>query len=99
MDKREIIEALAREHRVEQICCAIAHERALTADMKDLAQTIYLVLLEYDEDKIVDLWESDRLGFFIARVIINQYRTRHSPFHDSIRRFRSLSKELIDIDG
>lgn len=97
MTKQAIIEALAREHRIEQMCCAIAHERTLTADMKDLAQTVYLVLLEYDEEKIVDLWNSGALGFFIARIIINQYRTRHSPFHDTIRRFRSLSEELRNI--
>ena len=94
MTKQAIIEALAREHRIEQMCCAIAHERTLTADMKDLAQTVYLVLLEYDEEKIVDLWNSGALGFFIARIIINQYRSTSSPFYKQIRKYASKAEEI-----
>ena len=30
---------------------------------------VYLILLEYDEDKLVDLWEHDQMSFFIARII------------------------------
>ena len=94
MTKQAIIEALAREHRIEQMCCAIAHERTLTADMKDLAQTVYLVLLEYDEEKIVDLWNSGALGFFIARIIINQYRSKSSPFYKQIRKYASKAEDI-----
>lgn len=41
-------------------------------DLDDLAQIIYLILLEYDEEKIVDLWENEQLNFFIVRIAKNQ---------------------------
>lgn len=93
MTKYEIVEALARERRVETMVQNIAHA-PLGDDLKDLAQMVYIVLLEYDYDKIADLWENRQMDFFIARVILNQYRTGHSPFHDLIRKPRELSDPL-----
>ena len=85
MTRQEIVAKLAQEGIVEQMCANIAHVRELTPDLKDLAQTIYLVLLEYDEEKIVDLWESNAIGFFIARIAANQYNSKTSPFYKLFR--------------
>lgn len=82
-----IIQTLAQERRVEALVENIAHH-SLTADLKDLCQMVYLVLLEYDDDKILDLWENDQINFFLARVIINQYRSSNSPFHTIFRKFQ-----------
>ena len=87
MNKQTIIETLAKEKRVEALVENIAHH-SLTADLKDLCQMVYLVLLEYDDDKILDLWENDQINFFLARVIVNQYRSSNSPFHYLFRRFQ-----------
>ena len=94
MTRAEIVEALAKGHVVEDMCKTIAHASELTADLKDLAQAIYLILLEYPEDKVVDLAKDESLRFFIARVIINQYRSGNSAYHKLFRRFRSLCEEL-----
>ena len=60
MTSREtIVETLARERRVEQMVVNIAHQ-TLTPDLEDLCQMVYLILLEYDEAKLQDLWENDR---------------------------------------
>lgn len=85
-----IIETLAREKRVEAMVENIAHQD-MTADLKDLCQMVYLVLLEYDEAKILDLWQNDQINFFLARVIINQYRSSNSPFHYLFRKFQERS--------
>lgn len=84
MTRGEIVEALAREGKVQTLVCNIAHS-PLTQDLQDLCQMVYLFLLEYDEDKIVDLWESDALGYFIARIVCNQFRTNKSAFRRAIR--------------
>lgn len=68
----------------------IAHH-SLTADLKDLCQMVYLILLEYDDAKILDLWENDQINFFLARIIINQYRSSNSPFHALFRKFQERS--------
>lgn len=85
-----IIETLAREKRVEALVENIAHH-ALTADLKDLCQMVYLILLEYDETKLLDLWENNQINFFLARIILNQYRSSNSPFHTIFRKFQERS--------
>lgn len=88
---------LANERRVEAMVENIAHH-ALTDDLKDLCQMVYVILLEYDEGKIRDLWDNGQINFFLARVIVNQYRSSNSPFHALFRKFRERCDSIgIDI--
>jgi len=89
-----MVEQMARERRVETMVENIAR-RSLTPELKDLAQMVYLILLEYDEDKLADLWENGQMNFFIARIIINQYRSANSPFFKLFRKY-GLKAEDID---
>ena len=52
---------------------------------------VYMILLEYDEGKLQDLWENDQMNFFLARIILNQYRSSNSPFHTMFRKFQERS--------
>lgn len=88
--KADIIENLAQEKRVEALVENIAHH-SLTADLKDLCQMVYMILLEYDEVKLQDLWENDQMNFFLTRIILNQYRSSNSPFHTIFRKFQERS--------
>ena len=92
-DKETIIETLAKDRRVEALVENIAHH-SLTADLKDLTQMVYLILLEYDETKLQDLWDNNQISFFLARIIINQYRSSNSPFHTIYRKFRERSEDI-----
>ena len=94
MTKEEIVRTLGEGQVVEEMCRNVAHVKALTPDLEDLAQSVYLILLEYDEAKLVDLWETGALGFFIARIIANQYLSTSSPFYKLFRKFRSRCEEL-----
>ena len=94
-DKETIIETLAKDRRVEALVENIAHH-SLTADLKDLCQMVYLILLEYDESKLQDLWENDQINFFLARIILNQYRSSNSPFHAIFRKYQERSLSIGD---
>ena len=94
-DKETIIETLAKDRRVEALVENIAHH-SLTADLKDLCQMVYLILLECDESKLQDLWENDQINFFIARIILNQYRSSNSPFHAIFRKYQERSLSIGD---
>ena len=94
-DKETIIEILAKDRRVEALVENIAHH-SLTADLKDLCQMVYLILLEYDESKLQDLWGNDQINFFIARIILNQYRSSNSPFHAIFRKYQERSLSIGD---
>ena len=93
--KANIIETLAQEKRVEALVENIAHH-SLTADLKDLCQMVYMILLEYDEGKLQDLWENDQMNFFLARIILNQYRSSNSPFHAIFRKYQERSLSIGD---
>lgn len=88
--KSQIIEILAKNKRVEALVENIAHH-SLTADLKDLCQMVYLILLEYDESKLQDLWLHKEMDFFIVRIITNQYRSSNSPFHTIYRKYQEKS--------
>ena len=79
---------------VETMVTNIAH-KPMSADLHDLSQMVYLILLEYDEKKLQDLWENNQMHFFIARIIINQYNSVNSPFHTMFRKFRLMVDETI----
>lgn len=88
MNKAELIELLARERHVEHMVEKIAHQ-ALSADLQDLCQLVYLALLEYEEAKLLDLWENSQMDYFLARIIMNQYRSSLSPYYMQIRKFQT----------
>lgn len=98
MDAREIIEALAKEKRVEQIILRISGADALNADLSDLSQMIYLSLLEYDADKIEDLWESGAINFFIVRLVLSNLRSNTSRYYYAIKKFSAISQDLATIE-
>lgn len=93
MTRQEIVETLARNKAVETMVVNIAHE-PMCADLADLAQMVYLILLEYDERKLQDLWDNGQMNFFLARIIVTQYRSSLSPYHMTIRKFRQHCIEL-----
>ena len=93
----EIVEALAKERRVEAMLAKIA-KRPCTGSLADLAQEVYLVLMTYDEDKIRDLHEHGQMNFFIARILLNQYNSSNSPFHYTYRLPRLRSREVKETD-
>lgn len=56
MDKRQIIEQMGRQRRVEEMVKNYTHSTALSADLEDLCQNIYIRLLDYPEYMLQDLW-------------------------------------------
>ena len=94
----EIAATLARERRVETMVKNIAHAHSLSQDLRDLCQMVYLLILTYDPDKIVDLWENDQINFFLARIIRTNLFSPRSPYAAQITRFRNRSNPLT-IDG
>ena len=93
MTKNEVIEIIAKERLVEQIVSNIA--KSSDDLLNDLVQEIYLDLLEKDEDKIVKLYESNQIRFFITRMIINNLHSTNSPFWCKIKSFTHNMNEIV----
>lgn len=91
MDKYTIINTIANERRVEQIVQNIAHVSRLTGDLQDLAQMVYVVLLDYSEEVISDLWENEQMNFFIV-AIVKRMRSDRGQWFTLFRRDRLKEK-------
>lgn len=97
VSKTDIVVELSTHKVVEKMVQNIAHQ-SLSPELKDLCQMVYLILLEYDESKLQDLWENHQMNFFLARIIINQFRSSNSPFHMTFRRFQERSVDITGLD-
>ena len=95
---RQIIADLARSGRVEQFVKAAAHTDTLGADLQDLCQETYCIMLEYRPEQIIGLWEHGDMDFFLARIITNQLWSKTSRYHYKYRHFRSMCVALGGMD-
>jgi hypothetical protein len=95
MTRTEIVAALGKERRVETMVSNIAR-RPLSPDLQDLAQIVYTILLTYDPEKIIDLYEHNEINYFIARVITNQMQMRRSQYDIAITRYQRRTEQLPD---
>ena len=55
--------------------------------MDDLVQEIYLILLEYNQEKLQYIYDKGQLNFFLTRIIKNQYFSNTSPFFKKYRKY------------
>lgn len=96
MTKNEIIEKLAKERLVEQICSNIAKSSNYDDTLKDLSQNIYVDLLSKDEEKIINLYETNQIRFFVVRMVTNNLFSKNSPFYQT---FKKNTNATVNIDG
>ena len=92
--KNRIVNELAKEKTVETLCTNMGVEQAY---LDDLVQEIYLILLEYNEDKLIKMFERKQLKFFIVRIIMNQYFSQNSPFYKKYKMYdqkQDYNKEI-----
>ena len=95
MTKNEVISIIAKEKMVET---AIANIAKTNSDvLNDLSQNIYLDLLSKDEDKIINLYETNQLRFFIVRMILNNLFSKNSPFYQTFRKNANLTVNIDDL--
>ena len=67
----------------------------------DLVQEIYLIILEYDDNKIIKMYEQNQIKFFITRIIKNQYFAKNSQFYKKYKMYdqRQDNNKEIESEG
>ena len=96
MTKNEVVNIIAKEKMVEQICSNIAKSADCDDTLKDLSQEIYLDLLSKDEEKIVNLYETNQIRFFVVRMVSNNLFSKNSPYYQVFKKNANLT---VDIDS
>ena len=97
MTKNEVVEKLAKERIVEQICSNIAKSTDCDDTLKDLSQEIYLDLLSKDEEKIVNLYETNQIRFFVVRMVTNNLFSKNSPYYQVFRKNTNATVNIDDL--
>ena len=92
MTKNEVVNIIAKERLVEQIVNNIA--KSSDDLLNDLVQEIYLDLLQKDEDKIINLYETNQMRYFITRMVINNIHSTNSPYWCKYKRFTQNMNEI-----
>lgn len=64
-------------------------------DADDLEQEIYTILLEYDSNKIIEMYSKKQLKFFLVGVIQRQYFSKTSPFYKKYKKYYTLVDENV----
>ena len=99
--KNEIIEEFFKNGEIHEIVKNITKTDNTLAE--DLLQEIILILLEYDEKKIINLYNKKQLKYFITRITSHQWNSITSPFHYTYRKpfehFEPITEELNNIAG
>lgn len=79
MDKYNIIDEISKNKIVEEIVYNIGDKG--DEDIKDLAQDIYINLLEKEDSLIETLYNTNQLKFYIIRMVVNNIHSKNSPFY------------------
>ena len=83
----KIIDELERNNVIRDIC---TNMRVQLNDIDDLVQEVYIILLEYNRDKIIELYQKKQLKFFIIGILQRQYHSNTSPFYKKYKRYYTL---------
>ena len=98
----QIINEIANNGLVEEIIQGVSYSKfENTENIKDLAQDIYLQLLQMDNTKINELYFKKQLHFWVTRIITNNIHSKTSPYYYQYKKVQrqSVSIEDIDIDN
>lgn len=81
MRATDIIGKLAKDRVVEkQLQSMSACKSEKEEDLQDLAQEIYLILLEKDGNLIESMYKRDEMNYYISAIITNQVLSNTSPY-------------------
>lgn len=96
MQYRELITKIAKNKEYLTICRKITGGNLL---YKDLFQEALIILLEYDNQKIIDIYERGEIKFFITRIFIILYTKKTSPFNRKYIKYQSLGTNKHKFSG
>ena len=90
MNKQDIITIIHKEHWIEDIIKKYNLDESLK---DDFIQEMYLILLEYNENKIIELYNKNQLKYFLIRICVNNYKSTTSPWY---KKYMKYNKEWIN---
>lgn len=94
MDKQTVVKIIGEQRMVEEIISSIAGNN--DSDLDDLIQDIYFSLLCKDEDKIVKMYETKQLRFYVTRMCLNNIISKTSPYYVTYKKNKNKEDNIDD---
>ncbi len=99
MTNAQIINYVANSKIVEEIIGGITYSKFENKEnLQDLAQDIYLQLLQMDTKKLNDLYCKNQLRYWITRIITNNIHSKTSPYYYQYKKAQRQSVSVSEID-
>ena len=86
LTKHIIVNEIANDKEYKNLCRKFSPQL-----FEDLYQDLMVILLQYDESKLILLHETGKIKFFIIKILMNQSRSSTSPFH---RIYRNVNNDI-----
>lgn len=93
MTKKQVINQLAKQKTIENILNKFVKCHSYK---DDLAQDLYISLLEKPDDQILKLYESGQLNYFIVGMIRHNIISKTSPFYKQYKKFQDLTDSFAN---
>ena len=90
------VEKIAKDKIVEGIIYNVARSNNRGEDLKDLANDIYLELLEKDEEFLNGIYERNQIQYFITRIVLNNINSKTSPYYYKYRKNKKVTASMED---
>jgi len=90
----DIYNEICRSQIVEKVTSSISSY--INNDKKDFIQEMYLTIFEIPEPKLVKLYNSNQLYFYIVKIIQNQGTCMKSKFHKKYNHPEVINVEYIE---
>ena len=91
---KTIVEKIANEKTVETVIKNITKD-SKDEDLKDLANDIYLELLEKPAELLEAIYDRDQMNYYITRIVMNNINSKTSRFY---YRYRLHKLKELSID-
>lgn len=98
MTSREDIVKYLLDSRLLRTCCEcqIAKSKSDKQWLDDLEQDMWVWVMTYDINKLIDAYNNNKINALITKVIVNWLWSKTSPFHKINREFGSITDEITE---
>lgn len=97
MTKYNIIDEISKNKIVEEIVYNIGDRG--DEDLKDLIQDIYINLLEKEDSLIENLYSTNKLKFYIVKMVVNNIHSKNSPYYTKYKKDKINKVKIEELYG
>lgn len=93
-----VVDKIAKDKVVEGIIKNVAKDTK-DEDLRDLAQDIYLELLEKPENILLCIYERNQIQYYLTRIVLNNVNSKTSRYYYIYKKNKSVTTPIDDANA